>query len=73
MAEKRSFKKETFRQTIRHKRLLVDENSMGVCSDEIGISKSTLSRVEAGRPFDLETFVKIINWLGYDANHFIRE
>ena len=69
----KEFKNKEFRQIIRHKRLLVDEESMEVCCQKIGISKTTLSRVESGKEFDLLTFVKILNWLEHEANHFIKE
>ena len=38
---------------------------------EIGVSPATLSRVEAGRLPDLETFAKFCRWLGADPSEFL--
>lgn len=39
---------------------------------EIGdVSPSTLSRIEQGKMPDLETFVKLCDWLGISTNEFI--
>ena len=38
---------------------------------EIGISPSTLSRVENGKMPDLETFSKICAWLGKDPSEYL--
>ena len=47
--------------------------SVGVraTSKEIGISPATLSRVEAGRMPDLETFAKLCAWLDADPAEFL--
>ena len=40
-------------------------------AEEIGgVSASTLSRVEAGKLPDLDTYFRICNWLGVPADHF---
>ncbi len=36
-----------------------------------GVSSATLSRVELGKLPDVETFIKICNWLGKSADTFI--
>ena len=38
---------------------------------EIGISAATLSRVEAGKQPDLDSFRKICEWLGEDPGKFL--
>lgn len=67
------FNKESLRKAVKNKRLLVDEVGMDKACKEIGISKATLSRLENGSVVDLETFVKIINWLGHNPNVYINE
>ena len=47
------------------------EISMDLACEEINISKATLSRIERGRTFDLETFVKVLNWLEENSDEFI--
>lgn len=38
---------------------------------EIGISSATLSRIEAGKQPDLETFSKLCKWLNLDAGEVL--
>lgn len=38
---------------------------------DIGISSATLSRIEAGKQPDLQTFTKICEWLGVDPNSIL--
>lgn len=38
---------------------------------EIGISHTTLARIEAGKQPDLKTFAKICKWIGVDPNSIL--
>jgi DNA-binding Xre family transcriptional regulator len=40
-------------------------------ADQIGITHTTLSRVESGKLPDLNTFTKICNWLGVQPNEIL--
>lgn len=40
-------------------------------ADQIGITHTTLSRVEAGNLPDLNTFIKICKWLGVQPNEVL--
>ena len=63
---------ESLKKDLRLKRIIELELSMDLCARNIGISKSTLSRVENGNMPDLLTFFKILNWLGNDFKHYIK-
>ena len=62
---------ESLKKDLRTKRLIELSISMDVCAKQIGISKATLSRVENGKVPDLNTFSKIIKWLGKDSINYI--
>lgn len=59
---------ESFGQLLRQKR-----GSMGVraAAGEIGISHSTLSRIENGHVPDLETLRRICTWMGIDPVRYL--
>lgn len=52
-----------FKFHIVRKRCIENDFSMDDVCGEIGISKATLSRIERGSLPDIETFIKICNWL----------
>lgn len=41
-------------------------------SKEIGISAPTISRIEQGKVPDVETFIRLCEWLGVSADTFTR-
>lgn len=50
------------------------EKGLRIIAKEIGgVSASTLSRIDQGKVPDLDTFLKICNWLGISPNHFSKE
>ena len=63
---------ESLKKDLRTKRIIQLNISMDLCARNIGISKSTLSRVENGNMPDLLTFFKILNWLGNDFKNYIK-
>ena len=62
---------ESLKKDLRLKRIIELELNMDACAKIIGISKSTLSRVENGNMPDLLTFFKIIKWLETDIKEYI--
>lgn len=40
---------------------------------EAGTSAATLSRIERGKKFDIETFTRICNWLEKEPGAFFKE
>jgi transcriptional regulator with XRE-family HTH domain len=66
------YESESIKKDLRLKRIIELELSMDECSKRIGISKSTLSRVENGNMPDLLTFFKIIKWLEKDIKEYIK-
>lgn len=49
---------------------IVDRLSARGAAERMGISPSTLARIEAGKVPDGETLLKLVNWLfGTEANH----
>jgi DNA-binding Xre family transcriptional regulator len=54
--------------TVRKKR---GQKKLRETAKEIGIGTATLTRIEAGRVPDLETFGKICNWLQIDPSEFL--
>ena len=63
---------ESLKKDLRLKRIIELELSMDACAKSIGISKSTLSRVENGNMPDLLTYFKIVQWLGTDSKEYIK-
>lgn len=47
------------------------ELGLRTAADQIGITHTTLSRVEAGNLPDLNTFIKICKWLGVEPNEIL--
>jgi len=41
-----------------------------ICT-EIGISRMTGSRIKAKKPLTLESFLKVVNWMGTDMNRYL--
>lgn len=66
------FKKELFRKDIKQKRLVDDEKSLDIACKEIGISKSTLSRAEKGKDVTIDSFVRLISWMGVSPYKYIQ-
>jgi len=65
------FKQEKFRKAIILKRSLSNRMGMRECSEEIGISPATLSRIERGKMPDLMTYVMVCKWLKQPINKYI--
>lgn len=68
----KKFDSSAFKKAIKEKRILESEITMDVCSKRIGIASPTLSRLENGSTPDINTFVKVINWLGHNADKYIK-
>lgn len=47
------------------------ERGLRSAADEIGITHTTLSRVESGKLPDIKTFILICKWLGIDPNEIL--
>lgn len=59
-----------FKADIIRQRCIVKVESMDVASKEIGISKSTLSRLERDKIPDIDTFVKVVKWLNTPVERY---
>ena len=66
------FDNKTFRKDFITVRLIDKNISMQQASDEIGISKATVSRIEKGKTPDIDTFLKVLKWLGYLPNRYFK-
>jgi transcriptional regulator with XRE-family HTH domain len=64
------FKREEFRKDVITKRMIEKSMSMDAASKEIGISKATLSRIESKKAVDMDTFIKVIVWLGTEPSAY---
>jgi len=64
------FKIEKLRQDVITKRVIEKSISMDVASNEIGISKATLSRIENKKLIDIPTFVKVAAWLKKEPSEY---
>lgn len=62
-----------FGKAVRKKRSVDDNVDLEKASLKIGVSKSTLSRIERGFVPDLKTFCKVCTWLKCDANTFFTD
>lgn len=58
------FNKKEFQRDVLTRRRIDMNISMEVACAEIGISKATLSRIENGKTPEIDTFLKICDWLG---------
>ena len=75
---KTKFKKKEFTEAIREKMffkayiLKRQKKNFGlrVIAKEIGISFTTLSRIQNGSLPDVDTFFKLCHWMGCDINKF---
>lgn len=66
-----TFNIEQLRVDLITKRVINNCISLGEASKEIGVSKSTLSRLENKRPIDIDSFTKICGWLNkYPQEYF---
>lgn len=59
-----------FKKDLITKRLIDNNLSMQKAGEEIGISKATLSRIEHGKLPDIETFFKVVTWLGTSLDKY---
>ncbi len=67
------FDTDGFMSSIKRTRKVLELNLRDV-SEQSGISASTVSRIERGMPPDMETFIKICNWLSvHPSNFFIAD
>lgn len=57
------FDYEELRKDIVQKRMIDNRMSMTKAAEQIGISKATLSRIETGGDFKIETLCKVLRWL----------
>ena len=67
-----NFKAEAFRKDIILCRSLTNRLGMRDCASQIGISASTLSRLETGKIPDIHTFIKVCTWLKKDIKNYIK-
>ena len=61
---------EQLRRDIIKKRLIDNRMSLRQAAKEIEISAPSLSRVERGSQFDIDTFCKILRWLVTNPNRY---
>lgn len=66
-----TFNLTAFSEAVKHKRVEVKRYSMKEVARETGISISTISRLEKGRFCDIETFVRLLNWLEHEPREYI--
>lgn len=52
------------------KRCINNDMTMDEASEQIGISKATLSRLEKSKIPDVETLGKVCKWLGTEPNKY---
>lgn len=64
------YKPDLLRKDLITKRCIVNNITMDDASNQIGISKSTLSRMENNKIPDVETLGKICTWLGTKPNKY---
>lgn len=64
------FDYEELRKEIIKKRLIDNRLSIRKAAKQIDISASTLSRVECGKKFDMDTFCKILRWLVHSPEEY---
>jgi transcriptional regulator with XRE-family HTH domain len=52
------------------KRCIQNDMSMDEAAKEMGVSKSTISRIEKSKLPDIETFGKVCKWLGEKTDKY---
>lgn len=76
-----SYSLHTTKLVLRHKMLHYDirrrlnelDLSQREISESLQISRSTLHRIKEGQIIEMDTFLKIVLWLGNDINAYIKE
>lgn len=61
---------EQLRKDIVEKRLIDNRMSLRKCAEQMGLSASTLSRVERGQKLEVDTLCKILRWLVADPSKY---
>jgi len=64
------YKAQLLKKDLITKRCIDNDMTMEVASEEIGISKATLSRLEKSKLPDVETLAKVCSWLGTEPNKY---
>lgn len=64
------FNKEKFRRDFISKRIIDNSKSLRWTAIEIGVSAATLNRIEKNKDIDLDTFVKVLEWLDKTPNDY---
>lgn len=67
------FNQQQFSQDIKVYRRIMLDVSLRSAANLSGVSASTLSRAEAGRPVDMESFCKLCTWMSQPANKYFNE
>jgi len=68
------FDSEKFRKDMISKRVISLDLTMQEASEQIGVSKATISRIENKKSIDMDTFAMCLTWLGLSyQNYFISE
>lgn len=66
------FDKDLFLIDVERKQFSQMKHLHTICN-EIGISRSTGSQIKAKKQITLDTFFKVIKWMGTDANRYLKK
>lgn len=66
------FNYDVFKMDVEKKQFSEMKHLHTICS-EIGISRVTGHRIKTKQPLTLETFLKVVNWLGTDMNRYLKK
>ena len=66
------YRAKEFSEKVKTKRTIKDRIDLRGLSDRLGISHSTICRVENGSTPDIDTYCKLCKWLGAPAGKYLR-
>ncbi len=67
-----AYKADVMRKDVITKRCIDNDMTMEQASQQIGISKATLSRIENKKMPDVDTFFKLCKWLKSDPKKYYK-
>lgn len=65
------FLKDKFKKDLKTERIIEKELTVREAAKEIGVSASTISRIENGKTCEIESFLKICEWMGMFPEDYI--
>lgn len=66
------FNYDVFKMDVERKQFSEMKHLHVICG-EIGISRATGNRIKSKKPLTLDSFLKVVDWLGTDMNRYLKQ